>query len=117
MKWPHAVLRTVTNLEKGVCITNVCYPSLSFYAQMSPLKTYAGNLNEGKCPFVMHTFFWRTFFWQVCDVFENINIRLVLMPAVKAMDQGGIEKLFLINFLATLQHETLTHKAFNLTTA
>ena len=28
----------------------------------------------------------------------------------KAMDQGGIEKSFLINFLATLQHETLTHK-------
>ncbi len=27
-----AVHHTVTNLEKGVCITNVCYPSLWFYA-------------------------------------------------------------------------------------
>ncbi len=27
-----AVHHTVTNLEKGVCITNVCYPSLRFNA-------------------------------------------------------------------------------------
>ena len=33
-----AVHHTVTNLEKGVCITNVCYLTL---------KLYAENLNEG----------------------------------------------------------------------
>ncbi len=60
------------------------------------------NLNcQNSCSSLMrvlrcHTKRYQSFLWNLND------------KDLKAMDQGASKKPFLINFLATLQHETLT---------